>query len=80
MEGLRPELSLRDVVGLNRRVRVFWGRGKHEGRKHGVNGDGVLVMEWKPVRLENDDSGAGWLRWLGMAKLWGDWTTRESQL
>lgn len=37
-EGLGLELSLKDVVGLNRRVRAFWRRGKHEGRKHGVGG------------------------------------------
>lgn len=80
MEGLSLELSLKDVVGLNRRVRAFWGRGKHEGRKHRVNGDGVLVMEWELVRLVNDDSGAVRLRWSGMAKLWGDWTSRGFQL
>lgn len=43
-------------------------------------GNTELVVEWEPVRLENDDSGAGRLRWSGMTKLWGDWTTRGLQL
>lgn len=80
MAGLRLELSLKYVVGLDRWVRAIWGRGKHEGKKHRVNGDGVLAMEWEPVQLANDDSGAVQLRWSGIARLWGDWTARGFQL
>lgn len=47
MEELGLDLSLKDMVGVDRQVEVFWGGGHSRGT--GVNVHGVLVTGWRPV-------------------------------